>query len=90
MDAVLHGEAKTVRLPWFMIRILSEDDHLDLVEGAMLESVEDEWTRRIDRCLPILLPHEVRELLEIVFLKFVCELFFPALFNFYLHITKKS
>lgn len=43
-----HGEAEAVGLPRAVIRILAQDDHLYLVEGAELEGVKDEFRRRVD------------------------------------------
>ena len=40
-DTVGDGEAEPLCLSWFVIGVLSEDDHLDFVEGGAVESTED-------------------------------------------------
>lgn len=40
---VLNGETQSMCLSRLMIRVLSDDDHLHLVKGTQVESIEDEF-----------------------------------------------
>ena len=53
-DTAGHGETESHGLPLLVIRVLPDDDHLDLVEGTQVEGIEDELSRRITACLLIL------------------------------------
>ena len=62
LDAVLHREAQPVGLTRFVIRILSDDHHLHLVERTQVEGIEYQLTRRIAGGLHILLSHRFSQL----------------------------
>ena len=61
LHPVIHGETEPVRLSVPMVRVLTDDDHLHLVERALVESVENQRSRRITRRALVLLPHETRQ-----------------------------
>ena len=73
-------------LTWFMIRILSDNHHLNLVKWTQVKGIEYQLTRWIASGLHILLTHRCRQLCKIWFLKFSVKMRLPALFNLYAHI----
>ena len=78
-NAVLNGEAKSVCLPVAMVRVLPQDDHLNVVERRLVEGIEDEPCRRKALHGAILLADEVSQLPEVWLLKLGGELEIPAL-----------
>lgn len=66
---VLHGEAKTVRLSRAVIRVLTEDDDLDLVEWAEIKGRKDVFPLRIDTSCGISLSYTLDEDAEVLLLK---------------------
>lgn len=44
--AIIDTEAQSMSLTYPMIWILTQDDHLDLIEGSAIESIKDELARR--------------------------------------------
>ena len=76
-DTIVDGEAKTMSLSRFVIRVLTDNNHLHLMERAEVESIEYQFSRRITRSLGILLTHEVGELQEIRFVKFCLQILSP-------------
>ena len=71
-----------------MIRILSDDDYLYLIEGTQVEGIEDEFSWRLARSYLILLSNSSRQLLEIRLLKLLVQVFFPCGFYLYIHSLK--
>jgi hypothetical protein len=67
-----------------MIWVLSDDDHLHLVKGTQVESIEDEFPRGETNACSILLPDGTCQLLEIRFLELPLQMFLPRGLN--LHI----
>lgn len=57
----MHGKTEAVGLARTVVRILSDDDHADLVERAMVESCENPLARRITDVIAVLVPHERSE-----------------------------
>ena len=80
--AVGHREAQAFCLPLLVVRVLPEDYHLDLVEGAKVEGVENLPSRRIAHALPVLRVHKVDELPKIRRGKLVAQPLVPTGFNF--------
>ena len=58
-DAILNGEAQTMSLTGFMVRILANDNHLHTVERTQVEGVEDEFAWRVARGLCVLSSHRL-------------------------------
>gem|GEM_PF-289536 len=85
--AVLHREAEPVGLAGFVVGVLTDDDHLDAVEGTVRKGVEDVRPGGIDRRLAVLLTHEIGQFYEIVFLKFAGQTCLPARLHFYVHVV---
>ena len=77
-----HREAQAFRLPLLVIRVLPEDYHLDLVERAKVEGIENLPPRRVAHALPVLRVHKVDELPEIRRGKLVAQPLVPTGFNF--------
>lgn len=74
-----------MRLTWFVIGVLTNDDHLHLVEGTEVEGVEYLGTWRIAGCGGVLLTHGACKLLEVGLLKLLLQVFFPSGFYLYVH-----
>ena len=47
LDSKRHREAKTVSLAWIVVRVLSDDDGLDFIDGAIVEGCKNLWSGRI-------------------------------------------
>ncbi len=84
-DARRDVEAKPLRLPRFVVGILSDDDDLDLVERRAVERREDFPGGRINGPAPIGILDERRQVREIGLLEFSGENVFPSLFDFHFH-----
>ena len=84
LHPVLHRETQAVSLPRLMVRVLSDDDHLHLVKGTQVESIEDEFSWWEASAYNILLPDGIRQLLKVRFLKFSLQMFLPR--GLYLYI----
>lgn len=85
-NGFLDGEAETVGLAGTMVRVLSQQNDLDLIERGRIESVEDEAAGGIDR--PAAHPfvfEQGGDLAEIGFVEFLTEDLFPAFFDLYVH-----
>ena len=85
-NPVVHAEAKSVRLPGAVIRVLPEDDHAHLVERRRVEGIEDEPPRRIASARRILLPHKLRQLLKVRLVELLLQLRLPRRFYLYIHV----
>ena len=48
IDSVGYGETETVCLAWVVVRVLAEDDHLHLVDGAKVECCKNLGAWRVD------------------------------------------
>ena len=84
LHPVLYRETQAVSLPRLMVRVLSDDDHLHLVKGTQVESIEDEFSWWEASAYTILLPDGIRQLLKVRFLKFSLQMFLPR--GLYLYI----
>ena len=73
-------------LSWFVIGVLSDDNHLYLVERTQIKGIEDETPRRIAGTSSILLSHRLGELFEIRFLKLTLQVFLPCGFYLDIHV----
>ena len=82
--AVLHREGESVGLSWLVVGVLTYDDHLHLVEGAQVEGIEDEASRRVACRGGILVAHGVGELLEVGLRELPLQLHLPR--GFYLYV----
>ena len=80
-----HGKAESVGLPWPVIRVLSDNNHLRFVIRTEVESIKNQLSRRITSRRTILLTNEIRQLHEIRLLKFRSQMLFPARFYLYIH-----
>lgn len=87
---VEHRKTKSVILPRFMIRILSDNHRLHPVERARIERVKNQPTRRKHRVPGILRPDERGQLRKIRFIELRLQLPSPALFDFDFHNTRRS
>ena len=84
-DSVIDGKTQTMRLPWPVIRVLSDNNHLRFVIRTEVESIKNQLSRRITSRCTILLTNEIRQLHEIRLLKFRSQMLFPARFYLYIH-----
>ena len=60
-----HREAHAVGLPRLVVGVLTDDDHLDLMEGTMVEGVENLPRRGIDGGAGVLVAYEGGQLLKV-------------------------
>ena len=84
-DAVAHREAEPVGLPRTVVGVLPDDDHLEPLEGALVEGAEDVAAARIDASRGVLLAHEAGQLGEIGLLELGFEDGFPIGGDSYIH-----
>lgn len=82
-DAVGNREAQPVGLSRVVVRVLSDDDRLDLIDGAFVEGGENLGAGRIDRVLFFLLDERRLEMLKIRHFKLVAQKFKPCGVKFY-------
>ena len=73
-------------LSWFVIGVLSDDNHLHLIERTQIKGVEDELARRIAGAGSIFLSHRLGELFEIRLLKLTLQVFLPCGFYLDIHV----
>ena len=64
-------KTKSVRLSGTVVRVLPENDNLGLFRGTMIKGIENEFSRRIYLRGLVLVFHELDQLGEIRFLKFI-------------------
>ena len=83
--AVADREAEAVGLPGSVVGVLADHDHLEPVEGALVESPEYVAAAREDAVRGVLLPHEVGQRDEVGFLEFGGQEFFPVRGHLYIH-----
>ena len=69
-----------------MIRVLTNNYHLHIVERAQVKGLENAFTRGVARTCSIFRTHKLYQLLEVGLLKLRRELCLPALFYLYVHI----
>jgi hypothetical protein len=70
-------------LAWFVVGILTNDDHLHLIEGTEVEGIEYLRTWGIAGRGGVLLAHGTSELQEVGLLKLLLQVFLPS--GFYLY-----
>ena len=68
-----------------VVGILSDDNHLGGVKGALVKCVEDQSGGREDCCASVFGANEFCESEEIVFLKLGSQALLPTLFYTYVH-----
>jgi hypothetical protein len=82
-----NGKTEPMRLPGAMIRILAEYHHFYLIERGCIKCIEDQLNRADTRLrLLLFLFSGAWHLQEIWFGKFMLQHFFPAGFDFYIHV----
>ena len=84
-NTIPDGEAKAVGLIRAMIRILPNDDHLGLVERAMIKGRKNILSRGITSGRNIFLLYKLYQFLKIGFVKFALELGLPRRFDLNVH-----
>ena len=84
-NAVRHREAEAVGLPGAVVGVLPDDDHLQTVERAFVESPEDVAAARVDASRGVFLPDEIGQGDEIGFLEFGSQQLFPVGCDLYIH-----
>ena len=76
LDSKRHREAKTVSLAWIVVRVLSNDDCLDFIDGAIVEGCKNLRSRRIHHMmLRVFLQKFCLDLLKIRLFELVGEQF---------------
>ena len=70
-----------------MIGVLSDDDHLHLIERAQVEGIENQSARWIARRRLVFLANNSRQMLEIGLVELPLQLLFPRGFYLYIHIV---
>ena len=85
-----HGEAETFGLHRLVIRVLTDDDHLDGIKRTKVEGCKNLLPRGIARVSVIFAAYELRESCEIRLLKLVGEDFCPRRINVYHGISAKG
>ena len=84
---VVHRETQAVGLSWFMIRILSDNHHLHLVERTEIEGIEDQSARWVTGGGIVLLSYPLGQLREIRLLKLLLQMPLPRFLYLYIHVT---
>lgn len=86
--AVAHREAQSLSLPRLVVGVLSEYHHLNLVERAQVEGVEDKSSRRIARMVAVFVVYKVDKIGKVRLFKLTANMLFPRLFYLYVHNSK--
>ena len=73
-------------LSWLVIRVLSDNHHLHLVERTEIEGIEDEMPRRIACGTTVFLMYEIDKTDEILLVELVAKLLAPRLFYLYIRV----
>ncbi len=87
LDTLLHAETQAMRLIRTMVRILSEDDHLDFVKRRAIEGLEDLLARRIAYARLVCIPDKLGQDLEIRAVKLWLQHLLPGRFYLYVHFV---
>ena len=82
-NARLNGESQPVGLSRFVIRVLSQDDHLYILIWCVPKSVEDIVHRRIYRPLRIFLLQELPQVQIVALAEFLPKYVVPIISNIY-------
>ena len=69
----------------FMVRVLSDDDHLHLVERTQVEGIEDQSSRRIARSGVVFLSDGGGQLCEVRLLELLLQVFLPGWLYLYVN-----
>ena len=83
---ILHRKAQSVRLSWFMIRVLSQNDHLYPIKRSLVKGIEDESTGWIAYSCTIFLTNRLCQLHKIRFIELILQMFLPRRFYLYIHL----
>ena len=90
LDSHGHREAQPVRLARMVVRVLPDDDRLDLVDGAVVERRKNLGAGWIDDVvLRLLLQKFFFNLFKIRLLELVGEQMEPRFFEFYGHMFRR-
>ncbi|MNF58401.1 hypothetical protein D3C84_399530 [compost metagenome] len=82
-DARLHREAQAMGLARAVIRVLSQDDHFDLVQRRGVEGIEDHRPWRIDLFAgSVFLPQKLAQLCHVGLVELSTQRVLPARFEF--------
>ncbi len=83
IDSVRHGEAETMCLAWVVVRVLAEDDHFHLVDGAKIKRCENLGAGRVDDVvIRFFLQEDFLYFFEVRLLELVGKQAKPGLFKF--------
>ena len=69
LDTVLNRETQSVCLSWLVIRILTDNHHLHLVERTQVKGIEYQFAWRIARIMLILCTNRIGEPNKVVFVE---------------------
>src|SRR5690606_37817865 len=83
-----NGKGQAVSLPYVMVRVLPQDDHVNRVKGGVVERIENKVTRWINRMFPLFCHQELFELPHISLFKLGTKYGFPTRFQLYTHTAK--
>src|SRR5690554_4594797 len=73
-----------MRLPWPVVGVLADDDHLDAVQRRAVQRIEDQGSGRIDHLAGGLLgQQEFTQLLHVRLLELIAQRLFPVLGQLY-------
>ncbi len=81
----MDGKREAVRLPFAVIRVLTENNYFHLIERTQLERAENILGRRIHRAVFIFFFHKSGEVGKIRLFKLCREARLPRFVNFHFH-----
>lgn len=90
LHTVIHTEAESVSLARPMIRVLPQDDNLDLTEWGAVESIEYEMPRGIATAGGVLRMNKADEFAKVRFGKLVAQYCFPGWFDSHIRHDRLS
>src|SRR5690554_3461465 len=80
-----HRKTQSMRLPYIVVGILTQNDHFDLFKWGLVESIKYSRVWRIDGVLPLFDQQKLPQIFHIFFGKFRFHNLFPTRFQFYSH-----
>ena len=87
--AVGHREAQAHRLAWIMIRVLTQDNHFDILHRSELEGPENAVSRGIDGLSLLLFGMEIRDKpRKVRLVELTLQGLSPGFFYLYVHFSK--